>query len=376
MNKLLQLNKSYKILVSGGGTGGHIFPAIAIANEIRLRYPESQFLFVGAKHKMEMEKVPAAGYPIEGLWISGFQRSFNMSNLAFPFKLLHSYFKAGSIVRKFKPHIAIGTGGYASGPALNAAMRNGIPGIVQEQNSYPGVTNRILARKAEKVFVAYANMEHFFPSGKTVMSGNPVRREIIDNTVTQEEGKKHFKIPNHKKVVLIVGGSLGARTFNECMLRDLNRIRQEEIHVIWQTGKLMADQCRKQASGMDNVTVTEFIPDMAKAYAAADVIVSRAGAIAISELCVVGKPVILVPFPYAAEDHQTSNARSLENAGAAIHISDANAATQLINTMLQLTRDQEKQEQLSKSIRKLAVTDAAVRIVDEIEKILKIKEDE
>jgi UDP-N-acetylglucosamine--N-acetylmuramyl-(pentapeptide) pyrophosphoryl-undecaprenol N-acetylglucosamine transferase len=367
------LNKPYKILISGGGTGGHIFPAVAIANEFKRRHPETEFLFVGAKGKMEMQKVPAAGYAIEGLWISGFKRSFSWVNLLFPIKLIHSFFRSNAIVKTFNPDIAVGTGGFASGPALSAAIRQGVPAIVQEQNSYPGITNKILAKKAKKVCVAYVGMDTFFPAGKTLMTGNPVRLEIMQNAYSQAEGKEHFQIQGKNKVVLVVGGSLGARTFNECMMRDLNRLRQEEIHVIWQTGTPMFDDCRKTASGTGNVTVTDFIKDMAYAYAAADVIVSRAGAIAISELCVVGKPVILVPFPYAAEDHQTKNAKALEEKGAAICISDANAAGELIDTMLRLVKDAEQQKALSKAISALAVRDAATRIVDEMEKILEKK---
>jgi UDP-N-acetylglucosamine--N-acetylmuramyl-(pentapeptide) pyrophosphoryl-undecaprenol N-acetylglucosamine transferase len=291
----------------------------------------------------------------------------------FPIKLIHSFFKSRQLVKKFNPDFAIGTGGFASGPALNAALHFQVPAIIQEQNSFPGVTNKILAKKAERVCVAYTGMEVFFPAGKTLLTGNPVRQEIIDNAVSKADGMAHFGIPAHKKVILVVGGSLGSRTFNESMLRDLNRIRQEEIHVIWQTGTGMFQSCKNQAAGVGNVTVVDFIPGMVHAYAAADVIVSRAGAIAISELCVVGKPVILVPFPYAAADHQTKNARALEEKGAAICISDSEASGILVNTMLQLVRDQERQENLCKAISALAVKNAASRIVDEMEQILNRK---
>lgn len=360
------MNRTYKILISGGGTGGHIFPAIAIANELKRRLPESEFLFVGAEGKMEMQKVPAAGYRITGLWISGFSRSMTFKNLLFPVKLIHSYFRSGKIVRRFKPDVAIGTGGFASGPAVNAANRKGVMTFVQEQNSYPGVTNKILSKKARKVFVAYEGMERFFPEGKVVVTGNPVRRKIIESEVNAAEARAHFDIPAHKKVVLVVGGSLGSRTFNQCMMRELNRIRQEEVHVIWQTGEMMYEECRKAANGVGNVLVSAFIPEMEYAYAAADIIISRAGAIAISELCVVGKPVILVPFPFAAEDHQTSNAKSLEEKGAAIHIPDADAPQQLISTMMQLLRDTQRQESLRNEIAKLRIDNAAEKIVDEI----------
>lgn len=353
-------------MISGGGTGGHIFPAIAIANELKRRLPNSEFLFVGAEGKMEMQKVPAAGYRITGLWISGFSRSMTLKNLLFPVKLIHSYFRSGRIVRQFRPDVAIGTGGFASGPAVNAANRKGVMTFVQEQNSYPGVTNKILSKKARKVFVAYEGMERFFPKGKVVVTGNPVRRKIIESEVNAPEARAHFDIPAHKKVVLVVGGSLGSRTFNQCMMRELNRIRQEEVHVIWQTGETMYEDCRKAANGVGNVLVSAFIPEMEYAYAAADIIISRAGAIAISELCVVGKPVILVPFPFAAEDHQTSNAKSLEEKGAAIHIPDADAPKQLISTMMQLLRDTQRQESLRNAIAKLRIDNAAEKIVDEI----------
>jgi UDP-N-acetylglucosamine--N-acetylmuramyl-(pentapeptide) pyrophosphoryl-undecaprenol N-acetylglucosamine transferase len=376
MKKLKKLNKSYNILVSGGGTGGHIFPAIAIANELKRRFPESKFLFVGAEGRMEMQKVPAAGFEIEGLWISGFKRSLSWSNFVFPFKLIHSYFKAGKIVRQFKPDLAVGTGGFASGPALNAAMRNHIPSFIQEQNSYPGVTNKILAQKAWRIFVAYEGMEKYFPSSKLVVSGNPVRRKIIDSNISTKEGREKFEIPAHKKVILIVGGSLGSQTFNNCMLRELNRIRQEEVHVIWQTGKPMYEKCRNAVYDIRNVTVTDFIPDMEMAYAAADIIVSRAGAIAISELCVVGKPVILVPFPFAAEDHQTSNAKNLADKGAAIHIKDEDAPQQLVTVMMQLLKEDEKRASLAFAIKLLGIKNAAEVIVDEMINSLSEKNNE
>lgn len=367
------MQKEYRILISGGGTGGHIFPAVAIANEIKRRDPEAIILFVGAQNKMEMEKVPKAGYKIEGLWISGFHRGLDMRNFIFPFKLLASFFKAGSIVKRFKPDIAIGTGGFASGPALNAAIRHGVPALIQEQNSYPGVTNKILSRKAKKVCVAYDGMEKYFPQQKIVKTGNPVRQNIVLCNVKPEKARGDFDLDLDSKILLIVGGSLGSRTLNNCMRSGLQQLKEANIQVIWQTGSLMFDECRHEAKGYDNVRVFDFIFNIDHAYAAADVIVSRAGAIAISELCLVGKPVILVPFPAAAEDHQTKNAMSLVNENAAIHVSDKNAEHEMIATAIDLLNNHEKRTKLSENIKKMAIPDAAERIVDEVMQIIENK---
>ena len=364
------MQKAINILISGGGTGGHIFPAIAIANEIKRRRPDANILFVGAENKMEMEKVPKAGYRIEGLWISGFHRGLDMRNLSFPFKLIASYFKAGSIVKSFKPDVAIGTGGFASGPSLNAAMRYGVPAIIQEQNSFPGVTNKILSRKAKTVCVAYDGMDKFFPKEKVVKTGNPVRQNIVLCNVKPEKARKDFDLDLDSKILLIVGGSLGSRTLNNCLMGGLDYFKEQKIQVIWQTGTLMFESCKQAAKGYDNVKVFDFISNIDHAYAAADVIVSRAGAIAISELCLVGKPVILVPFPAAAEDHQTKNAMALGEGNAAIHISDKHAQEQLIPTALQLLNDENKRTTLSNNIKAFAIEDAAERIVDEVFKLI------
>ncbi len=364
------MQKPINILISGGGTGGHIFPAIAIANEIKRRKPDANILFVGAENKMEMEKVPKAGYKIEGLWISGFQRSFDMRNLSFPFKLIASYFKSGSIVKRFKPDVAIGTGGFASGPSLNAAMRHGVPALIQEQNSFPGVTNKILSRKAKTVCVAYDGMDKFFPKEKVVKTGNPVRQNIVLCNVKPEKARKDFDLDLDSNILLIVGGSLGSRTLNNCLMAGLNHFRDAKIQVIWQTGSLMFDACKQAAKGYSNVKVFDFISNIDHAYAAADVIVSRAGAIAISELCLVGKPIILVPFPAAAEDHQTKNAMALVEGNAAIHISDKNAKEQLIPAALNLLNNTDKRNELSNNIAKYAIEDAAERIVDEVFKLI------
>ncbi len=362
--------KQIKVLISGGGTGGHIFPAIAIANEIRRREPAADILFVGAENKMEMEKVPKSGYKIEGLWISGFHRGLDMRNFVFPIKLVASYFKAGAIVRKFRPDVAIGTGGFASGPAINAAMRNKVPAIIQEQNSYPGVTNKILSRKAKKVCVAYDGMQQFFPIEKVVKTGNPVRQNIVLCNVKPEKARSDFDLDLDSKILLVVGGSLGSRTLNNCMKGGLEQFRDANIQVLWQTGSLLYDECKHAARGYDNIKVFDFITNIDHAYAAADVIISRAGAIAISELCLVGKPVILVPFPSAAEDHQTKNAMALVNGKAAIHIADKNAQDNLVDVAIQLLNNKIQREELAKNIEEFAIPDAAERIVDEVFKLI------
>ncbi|MBC8047633.1 MAG: undecaprenyldiphospho-muramoylpentapeptide beta-N-acetylglucosaminyltransferase [Fimbriimonadaceae bacterium] len=364
------MNKQLNILISGGGTGGHIFPAIAIANEIKRRNPQANILFVGAHDKMEMQKVPAAGYPIEGLWISGFKRGLSAKNLSFPIKLIASYFKAGSIVKKFKPHVAVGTGGFASGPAIDAALRNNVPAVIQEQNSYPGVTNKILSRKAKKVCVAYDGMEKYFPAEKIVKTGNPVRQNIVLCNVKPEKARNDFDLDITDKVLFIVGGSLGSRTLNNCMKNNLQKLKDTNISVIWQTGSLMFNECKYAAKGYQNIHVFDFISNIDHAYAAADIIVSRAGAIAISELCLVGKPVILVPFPFAAEDHQTKNAMALVNGNAAIHVSDKDAPQKLIPEVIILMQNESRRKELSENIKQFAIADAAERIVDEVLKLV------
>ena len=317
-----------------------------------------------------MEKVPAAGYRIEGLWISGFHRGLNWENMTFPLKLIASYFKSGSIVRKFRPDVAIGTGGFASGPALNAAIRHSIPALIQEQNSYPGITNKILGRKAKRICVAYDNMEKYFPETKIVKTGNPVRRDIVLCNVRPEKARKDFDLDQQDKVVLVVGGSLGSRTLNNCMKAGLDRFREAGVSLIWQTGALMFEECKQLAKQYHNVQVHDFIMNIDHAYAAADIIISRAGAIAISELCLVGKPVILVPFPYAAEDHQTKNATALVKQNAALHVSDKEAPAKLITQALALMENEAQRITLGSNIRKFAIPDSAERIVDEVMKLI------
>ena len=361
-----------KIIISGGGTGGHVFPAIAIANAIKTIEPKADILFVGAKDKIEMEKVPKAGFPIKGLWISGFHRQLTLRNLMFPFKLISSLFKAWSIVRKFKPDVAVGVGGYASGPTLEMAARAGVPALIQEQNSYAGVTNKLLARRVKKVCVAYDNMERFF-GDKVILTGNPVREEI-----TQIEGKrvdalKHFGFHNRKWTVLIIGGSLGARTLNNAMENNFDNIaKRQDVQYIWQCGKLYYEEFKeKQTAQLPNVYLTKFIDRMDLAYAMADVVISRAGATSISELCLVGKPTILVPSPNVAEDHQTKNAMALVEKDAAILVRDAEASEKMILTAQSVLDNHNQQLELSANIKTLGKTNAAEVIAREVLSLVK-----
>lgn len=366
-----------KAIISGGGTGGHIFPALAIANAIKARYADADILFIGANGRMEMEKVPAAGYPIKGLPIAGLQRSLNpkslLKNLAVPFKLLKSQRMAKKIIREFNPDIVVGVGGYASAPTLKAASAMGYPTLLQEQNSYPGLTNKMLSAKADVICVAYDGLDNFFPKEKIVFTGNPVRKVIEDMSVAKPEGCATFQLNPEKRTILSVGGSLGARTINETICANLQYFKEKDIQLIWQTGKWFYQQAVeavKNASA-DNVKVCEFISQMDSAYAAADIIISRAGAISISELCLVGKPVILIPSPNVAEDHQTKNALALVNNGAAMMVRDAEAMTTLCPTLESLVGDTEKQAAMSEAILKMGVRSAADKIVDQIEKIIK-----
>ncbi len=364
--------QSLKVLISGGGTGGHIFPAIAIANAIKAKRPDAEFLFVGALGKMEMEKVPAAGYKIEGLPITGIQRSLSVKNLVFPFKLLASMIKAKKLVRSFNPHIAIGTGGFASGPTLRAAISAGVPALVQEQNSFPGVTNRILGKRANSVCVAYDGMDRYFEKSKLIFTGNPVRQYIVQLAGKREKAFSHFKLNPEKLVVLVIGGSLGARSVNHAIQGGLKSIVNAGAQLLWQTGKPSFSEASEAAVEFKEhgVRVHQFIAEMDLAYAAADVVVSRAGAIAVSELSLVKKPVILVPFPHAAEDHQTKNAMALVNKNAAIHIADAEAKTALVPRLIQLIEDSEEQDKLVNSIETLGIPDSAERIADEALRIV------
>jgi len=366
--------QQFKVLVSGGGTGGHIFPALSIANEMRRRHPDAKILFVGAEGRMEMEKVPAAGYNIIGLPVSGFDRKHLLRN----FKVLARLFKSMSLAKKilndFKPDIAIGVGGYASGPMLKEAQKQGIPTLLQEQNSYAGVTNKLLAAKADCICVAYEGMERFFPQDKIVLTGNPVRRNLLECGATPEQARQAMGVDPDKRTILIIGGSLGARTINNAIIEGLSRIGEaHNVQVIWQTGKGYDQQCREalNASGVKNVKQMAFISNMDMAYRAADLVVSRAGASSISELQLLGKAAILVPSPNVAEDHQTKNAMALVNRDAAMMVRDADAPTQLVETMLATVTDDEKTASLGTNVLSMALRDAAERIVDEAEKIMR-----
>jgi len=360
------LSPETRIIISGGGTGGHIFPAIAIADALKQAIPGVSILFVGAEGRMEMEKVPAAGYEIEALWISGIQRSLTIKNLLIPFKLIHSSLKARQIIRRFKPNAAIGVGGYASGPTIRAAASMGIPTILQEQNSYPGITNKMLASNAKKICVAYAGMEKYFPLEKIVVTGNPVRKDIADRKDLKAEAVKFFGLDSSKPIVLAVGGSLGARTINQSLHSGLKELAYQQIQLIWQTGKLYSQQAMAAVIPFEKSGIRQysFITRMDLAYAAADIVISRAGAIAISELCITGKPSILVPSPNVAEDHQTKNAMALVSRGAALLVTDADAPADLIQTTIDLTKNKDKQAGLGENILKMAQINSARRIAE------------
>ena len=377
--------KQYRIIISGGGTGGHIFPAISIANTFRKRFPEAEILFVGADDRMEMEKVPAAGYRIVGLPVSGFDRAHLANNIRVAGRLLKSLKLAKKTIREFKPDIAVGVGGYASGPTLWMAASLGIPTLIQEQNSYAGVTNKLLAKKAGKICVAYEGMEKFFPAEKIIMTGNPVRQNLFGHSVSREEAVRYFSLDPSKKTILILGGSLGARTINRTLTAGLDIIRQNpDIQFIWQTGKIYIDQVRDaittavgeavhhpHINAIPNMYVTDFIKDMANAYAAADLVISRAGAGSISEFCLLHKPVILVPSPNVAEDHQTKNALALVDKDAAIYVKDVEAQEKLLPVALATVKDSDKLKELSNNIAKLALPDSATIIAKEVLKLIK-----
>ena len=368
-------NQQLNVLVSGGGTGGHIFPALSIANEVRRRYPDARILFVGAEGRMEMEKVPAAGYNIIGLPVSGFDRKHLLRNFKVVARLLKSMRLAKNILKDFKPAIAIGVGGYASGPMLKEAQKQGIPTLLQEQNSYAGVTNKLLAAKADCICVAYEGMERFFPQDKIVLTGNPVRRNLLECGASPEQARQAMGMDPNKKTILIIGGSLGARTINNAIIDGLAKIGEAyDVQLIWQTGKIYDQQCREalDASGVKNVAQMAFISNMDMAYRAADLVVSRAGASSISELQLLGKAAILVPSPNVAEDHQTKNAMALSTRDAAILVPDADASAQLVDTMLATVADGEKIATLSGNVLQMALRDAAEHIVDEVEKIIEM----
>ncbi|WP_026775448.1 undecaprenyldiphospho-muramoylpentapeptide beta-N-acetylglucosaminyltransferase [Polaribacter sp. Hel_I_88] len=362
--------KPYNILISGGGTGGHIYPAIAIANEIKLRYPDANFLFVGAKDKMEMEKVPQAGYEIRGLWISGIQRKQIAKNFGFPFKMIDSLWRARRIIRQFKPDIAIGTGGFASGPTLIMASRRNIPTLIQEQNSYPGITNKLLSKRVNKICVAYDGLSRFFPIAKIVKTGNPVRQDLLQIHTKVQEAKEFFKIDKKKKTILVLGGSLGARKINQLIESNLDFFKKQDVQIIWQCGKFYFEEYKKY-DNLEHVQVHEFINKMDLAYAASDIIISRSGAGSVSELCIVGKPVIFIPSPNVAEDHQTKNAKSVADKHGAILLPESELETFPI-VFETLLKDKGKQEHLSENINELALPGATNAIVNEIEKLLKV----
>ncbi|NJB81502.1 undecaprenyldiphospho-muramoylpentapeptide beta-N-acetylglucosaminyltransferase [Wenyingzhuangia aestuarii] len=358
-----------RILISGGGTGGHIYPAIAIANELKVRYPDAEFLFVGAQDKMEMEKVPQAGYQIKGLWIAGLQRNLTIKNLMFPFKLFDSVRRARGIVRAFKPDVAIGTGGFASGPTLYVAVKRGVPALIQEQNSYAGITNKLLAKRVDKVCVAYEGLESSFPAHKIVFTGNPVRQDLLTISSKREEGVQHFKLDTSKKTLLVLGGSLGARAINQIIETNLRDLLGQELQIIWQTGKFYIEEYKKHNS-LEGVQTHAYLSQMDLAYAAADIIVSRAGASSVSELCIVGKPVVFIPSPNVAEDHQTKNAAAIVNKNAAVLLKESEKE-HFMTKIKCLLQKEEKATQLSENIKALARPDATIRIVEEIEKIAK-----
>ena len=359
----------YRFILSGGGTGGHIYPAIAIANELKKRHPNAEVLFVGAKDKMEMEKVPQAGYEIKGLWISGIQRKLTLKNLMFPFKLINSLLAARKIVKQFQPHVAIGTGGFASGPLLRMAESYGVPCVLQEQNSFAGITNKLLAGKAKKICVAYDGMERFFPKDKIVKTGNPIRMDLVDLKSTKDGASAFFGLDATKKTVLVLGGSLGARRINQLIEKELGFFEKRGLQVLWQCGKLYYEEYKKYDS--DTVKVLAFVNRMDLAYTLGDIIISRAGAGSVSELCLVGKPVIFIPSPNVAEDHQTQNAKALAVKDAAIMLKEDELDGTFENTFSGLLDSEEMQQKLGTNIKKLAMPKATEHIVDEIEKLLK-----
>lgn len=357
-----------KFILSGGGTGGHIYPAVAIANELKSRFPDAEFLFVGAKDKMEMQKVPQAGYNIEGLWIAGLQRKLTLQNAMFPFKLMDSLGKSRKIIKKFKPNVVIGTGGFASGPLLQMANMLNIPTVIQEQNSFPGITNKLLSKKANKICVAYENLELFFPKDKMILTGNPVRQDLIDIESKRAEAIQYFNLDVNKITLLVLGGSLGARRVNQLIEKEIDNIVSQEVQIIWQCGKLYFEDYKKYNS--NTVQVLAFIDRMDLVYAAADIVISRAGASSVSELCIVGKPVIFIPSPNVAEDHQTKNAQSIVDKKGAIMLKESELDSQFNLVFEALLKDQGKQDQLSKNIKHLALPNATKQIVDEIVKLI------
>jgi UDP-N-acetylglucosamine--N-acetylmuramyl-(pentapeptide) pyrophosphoryl-undecaprenol N-acetylglucosamine transferase len=359
-----------KFILSGGGTGGHIYPAVAIANELKSRFPEAEFLFVGAKDKMEMQKVPQAGYKINGLWIAGLQRKLTLQNAMFPLKLVSSLWTSRQILKSFKPDVVIGTGGFASGPLLQMANSMDIPTVIQEQNSYPGITNKLLSKKANAICVAYENLERFFPKEKIVFTGNPVRQDLLDVETKTEEGKAYFKLDANKKTLLVLGGSLGARRVNQLIAKELDFLLESGVQVFWQCGKLYFEEYQHFNEKV-NVQVVDFIDRMDLIYAAADFVISRAGASSVSELCLVGKPTIFIPSPNVAEDHQTKNAKAIVDKNGAILLKESELEEKFETTFSDLISNEDLQLTLSQNIKKLAKPNATKDIVEEIIKLIK-----
>ena len=359
----------HKFIVSGGGTGGHIYPAIAIANELKSRFPDAEFLFVGAQDKMEMQKVPQAGYAIKGLWIAGLQRKLTLQNLLFPVKLISSLLKSRAIIKEFKPDVVIGTGGFASGPLLQMANSLNIPTVIQEQNSFPGITNKLLSKKANRICVAYENLERFFPKDKMILTGNPVRQDLIDIDSKRDEAIKHFNLDASKKTLLVLGGSLGARKVNQLIEKELPLFDSLNVQIIWQCGKFYLEEYKKYDS--KNIQVFAFIDRMDLVYAAADFVISRAGASSVSELSIVGKPVLFIPSPNVAEDHQTKNAKSIVDRNGALMLRESELDVKFDTVFSDLVANENLQKQLSENIKKLAKIHATSDIVDEIVKLIK-----
>jgi UDP-N-acetylglucosamine--N-acetylmuramyl-(pentapeptide) pyrophosphoryl-undecaprenol N-acetylglucosamine transferase len=365
-----ETSNNIKLIIAGGGTGGHIFPAVAIANAIRQQEPAAEILFVGAKGKMEMEKVPQAGYEIEGLDIAGFDRRNLWKNITLPFKLIKSFFQVRRIINRFQPNAVVGVGGYSSFPVLRFAQSKGIPTFIHESNSFAGKSNILLGKKAAKIFVATDGMDKFFPKEKIMVSGNPVRSAIVTAMVSRTEAAAFFELQADKKTVLVVGGSLGAKSINEAIASHIDAFEQNGLQLIWQTGKTTAAEYAKIGSGKKNIRVSDFITEMQMAYAMADIVISRAGAMAVTELCVVGKPSVFVPYPLAAEDHQTVNAMNLVEKDAALIVKDSEAKEKLVNTVIELAKDEYRQTALHQTIRALAVRDADETIAKEILKTI------
>ena len=359
-----------KFILSGGGTGGHIYPAIAIANELKLRFPDAEFLFVGAKDKMEMQKVPQAGYEIEGLWIAGLQRKLTLQNLLFPLKVTSSLLTSRKIIKAFNPDVVIGTGGFASGPLLQMANMMKIPTVIQEQNSYPGITNKLLSKKADAICVAYENLERFFPKDKIVFTGNPVRQDLLEIDSKRKEAIKYFNLNPNKKTLLVLGGSLGARRLNQLIEKEIYNLVSKDIQIIWQCGKLYYHNYN-HFSDEELVQVVAFIDRMDLVYAAADFIISRAGASSVSELCLVGKPVIFIPSPNVAEDHQTKNAKAIVDKKGAIIIKESELDSSFESIFSNLISNENLQKELSENIKKLAKPNATKEIVEQIIKLIK-----